>query len=197
MWPGNDLPENEREITLRDTLGGQDLPESAHQLDIKNAVHVRFPERTKGGTAAGPRNPSRSQHTGSKRADAPPRCPPTRMKMRASEASVIPRVLQQYCGPGSHGAGPSAGGPYCFNFMLHQRSKLTAELEKMSLSQKFTRPLLIVTVINHQVRCAFLLFAPLRSKPGLTYFLTRGWLAKGIRKGESIWHNHIQLCTIT
>lgn len=90
MWPGNDLPENEREITLRDTLGGQDLPESAHQLDIKNAVDVRFPERTKGRTAAGPRNPSRSQHTGSKRANAPPRCPPTRMKMRALEPLSFP-----------------------------------------------------------------------------------------------------------
>lgn len=75
-----------------------------------------------------------------------PRLPTNQDENQGIRASVIHMVPQQHLGPRSHKAGPSAEGPYCFNFMLHQKSKQTAELQSMSLNQKFSLPLLIIIV---------------------------------------------------
>ena len=114
---------------------------------MKSALGVRFPERTKGRTTAGLRHQRGIPAHGLPENRRPSHRPPAE-ENRDIRASGVHVVLKQSPGPRSHQTGPAAGGPSCFNFMLHQRSKLTAELKYMSLSQKITPPLLIRVIAN-------------------------------------------------
>lgn len=71
---------------------------------------------------------------------------------------------------------PFSWGPYCFNFMLHQKSKMTAELRYLSLSQEFTLTRVQAVTGSPSRMGSFL------SDPRLTSFRFTDWLIDCIRK---------------
>lgn len=146
---GSDLPENEKEAAPREVWGagtsqglGQLISAMCKVLWVCSFQREqRVAPQLGKGTRADP-----SPGLPESRRPSPP--PTNQQENRDIRASGVHVVLKHCPGPRSHQAGPAAGGPSCFNFMLHQRSKLTAELKYMSLSQKITPPLLLRVTAN-------------------------------------------------
>lgn len=113
-----------------------------------------------------------------------PSYPPTYMQIEASEP--LPFTGAPISALGADPTNRSfIWGAYCFNFMLHQKSKSTAQLRSMSLSQKFTPALLMLIAPKGNV---LLCFGSTVERARINLLPFTGWLINDIRKAWSIWY---------